>query len=119
MPPKKTIKLTIGTHLGQRVILIGFNPSETINAQVSKFDGARWIPAQGKWVSRRRLRFSLDFSHDTQLGFVNKDFTDSYPRELQEGIKRTKFALISKLLHFISKYLNVRYLKLDINAEIC
>jgi integrase/recombinase XerD len=49
MPPKKTIKLTIGTRLGQRVILTGFDHSEMINAKVSEFGGVQWIPGQGKW----------------------------------------------------------------------
>ncbi|MGV8091055.1 MAG: tyrosine-type recombinase/integrase [Mangrovibacterium sp.] len=34
MPPKETIKLTIGTHRGQQVILIGFDYSKTIHAKV-------------------------------------------------------------------------------------
>lgn len=49
MPPKKTIKLTIGTRRGQRVILVGFDHPEMINAKVSEFGVAQWIPEQGNW----------------------------------------------------------------------
>jgi hypothetical protein len=47
---------------------------------------------------RTKAGFSLDFSHDTQLGIFNENLIDRYSWELQEGIKRTKFALVSKLL---------------------
>jgi hypothetical protein len=49
MPPKETITLTIGTHRGQQVILIGFDYSDAIKAKVRKFDEARWSKTMGVW----------------------------------------------------------------------
>ena len=43
MPPKETIKLTIGTHREQQVILIGFDYSGTVRAKVRELDGVSAI----------------------------------------------------------------------------
>ena len=49
MPPKETIKLTIGTHRDQQIILIGLDYSGAIRAKVRKFDVARWSKTMGVW----------------------------------------------------------------------
>ena len=78
MPPKKTIKLTIGTHRGQRVILIGFDHSELINAKVSEFGGARWIPEQGNWYIPEE-QFDLHSFFDVFKGETFIDYSGLKP----------------------------------------
>gem|GEM_PF-2536635 len=68
---------------------------------------------------RTNTVFSLDMSNDHHIMVFNMYRINCYPWELQKGIKRAKFTPVSKSLHFISIYLSVRYLKIDINVGIC
>lgn len=101
MPPKETIKLTIGTHRGQQVILFDFDYSETLNAKVREFDGAPWSPellddSNGKQYSATSI-FN-DIKYAVQKTGLSKRF---YPH-----VARHSFAT-----HHLAQGTDLRYLR--------
>lgn len=82
---KETIKLTIGTHRGQQVILIGFDYSGAIRAKVRELDGARWSKTMGVWY----IPYSREAFLKLKELFHESEYNSAKPADSKdEGIQQ-------------------------------